>query len=122
VAEVRDAGVEIDVRTDGDLAAIPRGLDLSAYRIVQECLTNVLKHARAHRVEVSLRCQGRTVEIDITDDGTAAPLPGTGGFGLLGMRERVSVYGGTVQPGPRDGGGYRVHARLPFQTGEMALP
>lgn len=122
MAEVRDAGVEIDVRTDGDLAAIPRGLDLSAYRIVQECLTNVLKHARAHRVEVSLRCQGRTVEIDITDDGTAAPLPGTGGFGLLGMRERVSVYGGTVQPGPRDGGGYRVHARLPFQTGEMALP
>ena len=72
VAEVREAGVEVDVRMDGDLAAIPRGVDLSAYRIVQECLTDVLKHARAHRVEVSLRCQGRFVEIDVTDDGAGA--------------------------------------------------
>ena len=122
VAQVREAGVEVDVRTDGNLAAIPRAVDLSAYRIVQECLTNVLKHARAHRVEVSLRCQGRFVEIDVTDDGTAAAPPVQGGFGLLGMRERVTVYGGTVQAGPRDGGGYRVHARLPFEAGEMALP
>jgi signal transduction histidine kinase len=122
VAEVREAGVEVSVRTDGDLAAIPLGLDLSAYRIVQECLTNVLKHARAQRVEVSLRCRGRIVEIDVTDDGTAAGPPAPGGFGLLGMRERVTVYGGTVQAGPRDAGGYRVHARLPFEAGEMALP
>ena len=121
VAEVREAGVEVDVRMDGDLAAIPRGVDLSAYRIVQECLTNVLKHARAHRVEVSLRCQGRFVEIDVTDDGSGAG-PAQGGFGLLGMRERVTVYGGTVQAGPCDGGGYRVHARLPFEADEMALP
>jgi signal transduction histidine kinase len=122
VAEVREAGVEVDVRTDGDLAAIPLGLDLSAYRIVQECLTNVLKHARAHRVEITLRCQGRIVEIDVTDDGAAAGPPAPGGFGLLGMRERVTVYGGTVQAGPCDTGGYRVHARLPFEAGEMALP
>ena len=122
VAEVREAGVEVNVRTDGDLAAIPRGLDLSAYRIVQECLTNVLKHARAHRVEISLRCQGRIIEIEVTDDGAAAGPPAPGGFGLLGMRERVTVYGGTVQAGPRDAGGYRVHARLPFEAGEMALP
>jgi signal transduction histidine kinase len=122
VAEVREAGVEVNVRTDGDLAAIPLGLDLSAYRIVQECLTNVLKHARAHRVEISLRCQGRIVEIEVTDDGAAAGPPAPGGFGLLGMRERVTVYGGTVQAGPCDAGGYRVHARLPFEAGEMAVP
>ena len=122
VAEVREAGVEVTVRTDGDLAAIPRGVDLSAYRIVQECLTNVLRHARARRVEISLRCQGRIVDIDVTDDGAAAGPPAPGGFGLVGMRERVTVYGGTVQAGPRDAGGYRVHARLPFEAGEMAVP
>ena len=122
VAEVREAGVEVTVRTDGDLAAIPRGVDLSAYRIVQECLTNVLRHARARRVEIALRCQGRIIDIDVTDDGAAPGPPAPGGFGLVGMRERVTVYGGTVQAGPRDAGGYRVHARLPFEAGEMAVP
>jgi signal transduction histidine kinase len=122
VAEVREAGVEVDVQTDGDLAAIPRGVDLSAYRIVQECLTNVLKHARAHRAEVVITCRGRVIDIEVTDDGTAAGRPATGGFGLLGIRERVSVYGGTVQAGHRDGGGYRVHARLPFEAGELVVP
>jgi signal transduction histidine kinase len=100
VAQVREAGVDIAVHTDGDLAGIPRGLDLSAYRIVQECLTNVLKHASARRVEVTLRCQGRFVDIDVTDDGTSAMPSVPSGFGLLGMRERVTVYGGTVQAGP----------------------
>jgi signal transduction histidine kinase len=122
VAEVREAGVEVDVRTDGDLAVLPRGLDLTAYRIVQECLTNVLKHAGAHRVEVSLLCRGRCLDIDVTDDGTSAAAPSPGGFGLVGMRERVSVYGGTVQAGHRDGGGFRVHARLPVEAGDQAGP
>ena len=122
VAEVREAGVEVDVRTDGDLAVLPRGLDLTAYRIVQECLTNVLKHAGAHRVEVSLRCLGRCLDIDVTDDGTSARAPSPGGFGLVGMRERVSVYGGTVQAGHRDGGGFQVHARLPVEAGDQAGP
>ena len=122
VAEVREAGVEIAVHSDGDLAALPRGLDLAAYRIVQESLTNVLKHARAHRVEVSLRCLGRSIEIEVTDDGTRAGQSAPAGFGLLGMRERVLVYGGTLQAGPRDGGGFRVHARLPFEAGELAAP
>ncbi len=122
VAEVREAGIEVDVRADGDLAAIPRGLDLSAYRIVQECLTNVIKHARARRAEVVITCRGRCIDIEVTDDGTAAGPPTADGFGLLGMRERVSVYGGTVQAGRRDGGGYQVHARLPFEAGELALP
>src|SRR3984957_13531315 len=121
-AEVRESGLDVEVRTEGDLASIPLGLDLSAYRIVQECLTNVLKHANAQRVHVSLSCYGRLVEIDVTDDGSAPALAADGGFGLLGMRERVSVYGGTVQAGPCDGGGYRVYARLPFEAGEMGLP
>ena len=122
VAEVREAGVQVDVRTDGDLAVLPRGLDLTAYRIVQECLTNVLKHAGARRVEISLRCPGRCLDIDVTDDGTSAGAPSPGGFGLVGMRERVSVYGGTVQAGYRDGGGFQVHARLPVEAGDQAGP
>jgi signal transduction histidine kinase len=120
VAEVREAGVEVGVRTGGDLAVLPRGLDLTAYRIVQECLTNVLKHVGAHRVEISLCCLGRCLDIDVTDDGTSAGVPSLGGFGLVGMRERVSVYGGTVQAGARDGGGFRVHARLPLEAGDQA--
>jgi signal transduction histidine kinase len=122
VAKAREAGVAVHVRTDGDLTGIPRGVDLSAYRIVQESLTNVLKHARARHVEVLLRSRGRCVEIDVTDDGTAAPGPGTGGLGLIGMRERVAVYGGTVQAGPLDQGGYQVRAMLPFEAGEQVLP
>ena len=122
VAEVREAGVEVDVRTDGDLAVLPRGLDLTAYRIVQECLTNVLKHAGARRVEISLRCPGRCLDIEVADDGTSAGAPSPGGFGLVGMRERVSVYGGTVQAGYREGGGFRVHARLPVEAGDQAVP
>jgi signal transduction histidine kinase len=122
VAKAREAGVAVNVLTDGDLTGIPRGVDLSAYRIVQESLTNVLKHARARHVEVLLRSRGRCVEIDVTDDGTAAPGPGTGGLGLIGMRERVAVYGGTVQAGPLDQGGYQVQAMLPFEAGEQVLP
>jgi signal transduction histidine kinase len=119
LAQVREAGVAVDLRTGGDLAGLPRGLDLTAYRIVQECLTNVLKHAAAHRVEISLRCLGRCLDIDVTDDGTSAETPSPAGFGLVGMRERVSVYGGTIQAGHRDGGGFRVHARLPVEAGDQ---
>ena len=122
VAQIREAGVDVTVHTDGDLAVLPRGLDLTAYRIIQECLTNVLKHARTHRAEVSLRCRGRCLEIEVTDNGTPAATSAPPGFGLLGMQERVSVYGGTLQAGHRDGGGFRVHARLPFEAGEMAVP
>jgi signal transduction histidine kinase len=75
---------------------------------------------------VSLRCLGRCLEIRVADDGTAARAPSSGappvgGFGLVGMRERVSVYGGTVQVGPHDGGGFQVQARLPLETGDQAM-
>jgi signal transduction histidine kinase len=121
VAQVREAGVEVGVSTEGDLAVLPRGLDLTAYRIVQECLTNVLKHAGAHRVEISLRCPGRCLDIEVTDDGTSAGAHSPGGFGLVGMRERVTVYGGTGQAGYREGGGFGVHARLPLEARDEAV-
>ncbi len=72
-------------------------------------------------MEISLRCLGRCLDIDVTDDGASAGAPSPGGFGLAGVRERVSVYGGTVQAGHRDGGGFRVHARLPVQAGDQAV-
>lgn len=122
VAEVREAGVEVDVRTDGDLAVLPRGLDLTAYRIVQECLTNVLKHAAAHRVEISLRCLGRCLDIDVAEDGTprrsAVPRrlrPGRDARTGIGLRRNG-------QAGRRDGGGFRVHARLPVEACDQAAP
>jgi len=99
LAWVREAGAEAWVRTGGNLAAISKGP--IAYRLVRECLTNGLKHARAHRVGVLLRCRGRGIEIDVPD-GTASEAPAPGGCGLLGMRVGVTVYGGTVQVGPRD--------------------
>jgi signal transduction histidine kinase len=88
-------------------------VDLAAFRIVQESLTNVLRHASARRVVVSVRRAGSSVEIRVTDDGTAQPCRGTGGHGLAGMRERAAAYGGTISAGPRPEGGWEVHAVLP---------
>ena len=110
------------VRTDGDLTGIPRGVDLSAYRIVQESLTNVLKHARARHVEVLLRSRGRCVEIDVTDDGTAAPAPGTGGLGLIGMREAGGrLWAAQCRPGPWTRAGTRSARRCRSRLGEQVL-
>ena len=99
-------------------------MNVSAYRIVQEALTNVLKHAGPARAEVTVGCADRAVTIEVTDDGSgnAAPsaVPGEGevggGQGLVGMRERVALFGGDLRAGPRPDGGFTVCARLP--TGE----
>jgi signal transduction histidine kinase len=112
--QVRDAGLPVHVTIEGDVRDLPPGVDLSAYRIVQEALTNALRHAGPARARVLLRYRADDLEIEITDDG-----PGTGdgaspGQGLIGMRERVSVYGGELQAGPRPGGGYTLRARLPL--------
>ncbi len=116
VAPVREAGIDVAVRIEGSAEPLPAGVDLTAYRIVQESLTNVLKHAHARRVEIVVRHRLGRVEIDVVDDGDAAgrepAAPGSGN-GLLGMRERVSVFGGTVTTGPRSEGGWAVQARLP---------
>ncbi|MBD0707322.1 MULTISPECIES: sensor histidine kinase [unclassified Streptomyces] len=120
----RKAGLPVALaRADGD-AALPATVDLAAYRIVQEALTNVRKHAGPDaKAEVSVVRVGRTVEITVLDDGapqtTGEPAPG-GGHGLLGMRERVGALGGTLTAAPRYGGGFRVQAILPVtcRTGE----
>ncbi len=122
VAELAEAGVAVQVSTQGDLSRLPAGLDLSVYRIIQESLTNVMKHAQASRADVQVHCRPQALEIDVVDDGNGAGAAGGDGFGLIGMRERVAVYGGRVQAGRVDSGGYRVHAVLPFEAAELQVP
>jgi signal transduction histidine kinase len=111
---VRSAGLEVDVRTEGQARPLPPGVDLSAYRIVQEALTNTLRHAGAARAEVVVRYGGAGVEVEVTDDGRGPAANGSaGGNGLTGMRERVGMFGGELEVGPREGGGFRVRALLP---------
>ena len=112
---LRAAGLEVSLSVDGDHAALPPGVNVSAYRIVQEALTNVLKHAGQARAEVTVGCADSAVTIEVTDDGAGSPAPPalTGGQGLTGMRERVAVFGGDLRAGPRPGGGFSVCARLP---------
>jgi signal transduction histidine kinase len=113
---LRTGGLQVAVRREGPPAELPAGLDLSAYRIVQEALTNTLRHARATRAEVTLSYGADTLEVEVRDDGRAAPGNGAaGGHGLVGMRERAALLGGTLEAGPQPGGGYRVHARLPLE-------
>jgi signal transduction histidine kinase len=119
LAEVGKAGLAVKLQINGTRPPLPAGVDLSAYRIVQEALTNVVKHAGpAHaRVVVGYRDQDVTVEVidDGRGPGTAASDGRVGtGHGLIGMRERVQVFGGDLQTGPRPGGGFRVAARLPL--------
>jgi signal transduction histidine kinase len=111
---VRSAGVDVDVRTEGEARPIPPGVDLSAYRIVQEALTNTLRHSGAGRAEVVVRYSGAGVEVEVTDDGRGPSANGShGGHGLVGMRERVGMFGGELEVGAREGGGFRVRALLP---------
>jgi signal transduction histidine kinase len=112
---LRAGGLAILVRREGTAAPLPAGVDVSAYRIVQEALTNTLRHARARRAEVIVRYGSEAIEVEVVDDGRgAAPDNGTAGHGLVGMRERAALLGGTLAAGPLPGGGYRVHARLPL--------
>jgi signal transduction histidine kinase len=113
---VRDAGVRVELEVDGDTVAVPPGVDLSAYRIVQEALTNVLKHAGAARARVRLEYAPQSLDVVVVDDGPgAADRSANGdGHGLIGIRERVSVIGGQVFVGPGDDGGFEVRAHLPF--------
>lgn len=115
VEQMESAGLHVDVRVEGDRRRIPVAVDLSAYRIVQEALTNTLKHAGPVRAEVVLRYAPRALEIECTDDGVARPGAGTnGGHGLIGMRERASLLGGEVSAAPNADGGFKVRARLPL--------
>jgi signal transduction histidine kinase len=121
VAEVVRSGVTVEVRVDGERPAVPPGVDLSAYRIVQEALTNVIKHAGRARTTVMVHYEDDAVTVQVDDDGTpcSAAVPAAGaiapGHGVIGMRERVAIYDGDFEAGMRDGGGFRVYARLPFR-------
>jgi len=116
--QVRAAGLDVTARVDGTPVDLPAGLDLAAYRIVQEALTNTLKHAHADNAEVNL-CYGPAgLVVAVTDDGqAAAPACQRGparGRGLIGIRERAALHGGTCQAGPRPGGGFAVRVSLPL--------
>jgi signal transduction histidine kinase len=118
VEQVREAGMPVELRVEGDERPIPPGIDLSAYRIVQEALTNALKHAGPAHARVTVRYGERELDIEIADDGAGvngdAP---PGGHGLVGMRERVALFGGDLDTGRQSGGGYAVRARLPLAGG-----
>jgi signal transduction histidine kinase len=115
---LRLSGLDVVVRREGKPAELPTGVDLSAFRIVQEALTNTLRHARATRAEVTVRYGDGAVELEVRDDGRAsqAAVANGTGRGLVGMRERAVLLGGTLEAGPVPGGGYRVHARLPLEA------
>ena len=111
--EVRAAGLPVEVRVEGQPRELSPGLDASAYRIVQEALTNALKHAGGSKAVVTVG-YGDELEIEVADDGVGLANGAGAGHGLLGMRERAAVFGGRVEAGPRDGGGYVVRAQLPL--------
>jgi len=112
--EFRSSGLPVDLDLDGGAGGLSPGLDLSIYRIVEEGLTNALKHAAGAPTRVRLRRSGDEITVDITDEGGTTSEPWrTGGYGLIGLRERVSVFGGTLDAGPTGSGGFRLSARLP---------
>jgi signal transduction histidine kinase len=113
VRRTEEAGMRVRVRVEPERPELPGSLDLSAYRIVQEALTNAFRHGRAASATVAVRCDGRRVEVEVEDDGRG-PRPGYElGRGLLGIGERVAVFGGTVEHGRGETGGFRVRAVLP---------
>jgi signal transduction histidine kinase len=115
IQQLREAGLRVELRVEGEPVRLPPGIDLSAYRIVQEALTNTLKHAGPAEAEVIVRYHHSTLELEILDNGTGAPARVNGsGHGLVGMRERVALYGGSLEAGARNGHGFGVRARLPL--------
>ncbi|GAB2943511.1 sensor histidine kinase [Nonomuraea fastidiosa] len=117
-ADARSAGVDVHLTVNGETEP-PPGVAMSIYRIVQQALTNVVTHAAPTRCTVTVDIDGREAAIEVLDDGPThgrPPRAGPGGHGLIGMRERVKLYGGTFSAGPRPEGGFRVAARLPYNA------
>ena len=116
VERVRSSGLRVDLAIEGDVRDLAPGVELTAYRVVQEALTNVLKHAPGAEVDVRLCYERDRLHVTVHDGGSSAPLPvpERGGHGLVAMRERVTLYGGTLVTGP-DGDGYTVSAHLPLE-------
>ncbi|MGD0607175.1 MAG: sensor histidine kinase [Streptosporangiaceae bacterium] len=123
IEQVRSAGLDTTLEIRGAAPDVPAGLQLTAYRLVQEALTNTLKHGgTGARASVRLRFQPGELRVDIDDDGAGdtAPVTASIGSGLIGMQERVHAYGGDVQAGPRSGGGWKVSAQLHLDGGDAA--
>jgi signal transduction histidine kinase len=114
VEQVRDAGLPVRLSIEGQVAPLPPGVDLCAFRIVQEALTNTIKDAGQAQAEVHVRYGREDVEIEVTDNGQGMNGAGDGGHGLLGMKERAILCGGTLETGAAPGGGFAVRARLPI--------
>ena len=113
--QVREAGLRVDLRIEGEPAPLPAGVDLSAYRIVQEALTNTVRHAGHAEAEVIVRYDAAAVELEILDNGVGPHTRVNGlGHGLVGMRERAALYGGVLEAGSRNGHGFAVRVRLPL--------
>jgi len=115
--DARAAGLELDVAIEGERTQLPAGVDLSAYRIVQEGLTNVRKHSGTDRARVELRYGPDALDVAVLDDGPGNRNGGGSGHGLVGIRERVALHGGTMRAGPRPGAGYALRVRLPIGGG-----
>ena len=118
VAQAEGAGLQVAVAVDGGTGRLPPAVDLACYRIVQESLTNVVRHAGAHRATVTVTAAGEALVVEVADDGAGAGAAPNGsgngaGQGIVGMRERVLALGGTLEAGPRPEGGFRVRASLP---------
>jgi signal transduction histidine kinase len=118
VDAVARAGLPVRLHVDGDPVALPRAIDLSSYRIVQEGLTNALKHAHATQADVTVRYEPNRVELEVRDDGVGAATSDGLGHGLVGIRERVKIYGGEMTAGPAPAGGFVLTARLPVENYE----
>jgi signal transduction histidine kinase len=117
VEQLRQSGLPVELTVEGTPVKLPAGVDLSAYRIVQEALTNTLKHAGPAHAWVAVRYAGEDVEIEVANDGNSQNSGDGGGHGLVGMRERVALCGGELESGPRPGGGFKISARLPVAGG-----
>lgn len=114
IAQVRDSGLPVELHVEGEVRTLPPGVDLSAYRILQEALTNTLKHAGPASARVEIHYEDDEVELEVSDDGPGTGRGGGSGQGLVGMRERAALYGGVLESGKCAGGGYLVRARLPL--------
>ena len=115
-AQLSATGLPVAVTIEGEPVELPPGLDVSAYRVVQEGLTNALKHAGRAHAQVIVRYAGEALELEILDDGAGTGNGGGSGYGLVGLRERVAIYGGQLDSGARPGGGYALRARLPLRA------
>jgi signal transduction histidine kinase len=115
-SQVSAAGLPVELSIEGAPVELPPGVDLSAYRIVQEALTNALKHAGPATARVTVRYGADELDLEVSDDGRGSTNGGAPGHGLTGIRERVAVFGGDVEAGARTDGGFAVRARLPYST------